>query len=719
MLRYIDGMRRSIQKTRYIEIGISVLITLFFLFLDVINLPVVKRTTDLLEMKTLDFRFLLREAYRPELPGENIAIIGIDEKSLREIGRWPWSRSKIAELLQALSEEKPRVVAFDVLFSEPERSDVLKLIQELQDGTPIPAQWSETLGRYEQRADSDGQFAEAIRQSGRVVLPFAMTVPTDHQEIQATNDGVPALLTRSSFGLVRGLRVEAHFRPIEAQSVLPPIERLAQHTTASGHVYSLPERDGVLRWEYLALKHGDDYYPSFGLQVAREALGLRREETRLLLGEAVQLGTIRIPTDERGRMLINYVGREGTYPFFSATDVLHRRIPPGRFRDKIILIGATAIGTYDLKVTPLSANMPGVEKNATVVDNILRQRFLHRTDTMRLLDALFILGFGVALGFILPRVSALYGATIAFALLGFNLLFSQYLFDRQGLWINLLYPTTTIVLSYTLLTLFRFMTEERQAREVRRMFSSYVSPKIVTALVKDPEKARLGGERKCLTILFSDIRGFTTYSERHTPEEVVTVLNEYMEAMTEVIFRWDGTLDKFIGDAIMVFWGAPLDQPDHAELAVRCALHMRHRLATLQEKWRAEGKEVLDTGIGINTGEVVVGNMGVEGKKMDYTVIGDHVNLAARMESLTREYNLPILLSESTYLEVKTLIHEKPPLAERRKNARSIRHVERRKHPMWVGHIEVHDLHGVKVKGKEHPVRAFGIVEYQGERHAG
>ncbi len=707
------------KKTRYLEIGISTLITLFFLFLDVINLPLVKRTTDLLEMKTLDFRFLLRGVYRPELPGENIAIIGIDEKSLREVGRWPWSRGRIADLLQLLSDEKPRVIAFDILFSEPERSDTLELIRALRGGTPIPAQLSETLEKYEREADGDGQFAEAIRQSGRVVLPIAMAVPTDRQRLGETDDEAPILLAQSSFGLVQGLRVEALFRPIEARSLTPPIERLARHTAALGHVYSMPERDGVLRWEYLALKHGEDYYPSFGLQVAREALGLRREETRLLLGEAVQLGPIRIPTDERGRMLVNYVGREGTYPIFSATDVLHRRIPPGHFRDKILLVGATALGTYDLRVTPLSANMPGVEKNATVIDNILRRRFLHRTDTMRLLDALFILGFGVSLGLILPHVSALYGATVAAAMLGFDLLFSQYLFDRQGLWINLLYPAATIVLSYTALTLFRFMTEERQVREVRRIFSSYVSPKIVTALVKEPERARLGGERKRLTVLFSDIRGFTAYSERHTPEEVVTVLNEYMQAMTEAVFRWDGTLDKFIGDAIMVFWGAPLDQPNHAELAVRCALDMRHRLAALQKKWRTEGKEVLDTGIGINTGEVVVGNMGVEGRKMDYTVIGDHVNLAARMESLTREYDLPILLSEATYLEVKHLIHEKSPPAEQRKSAQPIRHAERRKSPMQIGHITVHDLHGVKVKGKEHPVRAFGIVEYREKGHAG
>jgi adenylate cyclase len=499
--------------------------------------------------------------------------------------------------------------------------------------------------------------------------------------------------------------------------VLPPVPLLAQKAKALGDAYYQPDRDGVLRWEYLVVKYGDDYFPSFSLQIARTALGIPREEMKLWMGEAVELGMIKIPTDERGRMLINYIGREGTFPTFSASDILQERISPNIFQDKILLIGTTAVGTSDLKVTPLSASMPGVEKNVTVIHNILHQRFLRRTDGMKLLDAVFILIFGASLWLILPRVSALQGAAIAGSMLTGYLLLAQYQFQQNGLWINLLYPTATLALSYTSLTVLRFMTEERQAQEVRRIFSSYVSPKMVAELVKDPDKAKLGGQRKELTVLFSDIRGFTTFSEQHQPEEVVALLNEYMKAMTEVIFYWDGTLDKFVGDAIMVFWGAPLDQPQHAELAIRCALHMKKRLGELQEKWRSEGKKILDAGIGINSGEMVVGNMGAEGKKMDYTVIGDNVNLAARVESLTRQYKASILIAESTYQGAKELIEVKEIFPnEKRRRSTKIGYKERRKKRMKIGHALFKDLDVVQVKGREKAVRIFEVIGIQEER---
>ena len=220
-----------------------------------------------------------------------------------------------------------------------------------------------------------------------------------------------------------------------------------------------------------------------------------------------------------------------------------------------------------------------------------------------------------------------------------------------------------------------------------------------------------------MTVLFSDIRGFTAFSERHQPEEVVAALNEYMDAMTQVIFYWDGTLDKFVGDAIMVFWGAPLEQSRHAELAVRCALHMQQRLAQIQESWRAKGKAVLDAGIGINTGEMVVGNMGAEGRKMDYTVIGDHVNLGARVESLTRKFNAGILISEFTYEKIKDRIQVDAPYpAEHRREARPIRHPDRRKKAM-IGRAWFRDLDTVEVKGREAPVRIFEVAEIKRSVH--
>ena len=246
-----------------------------------------------------------------------------------------------------------------------------------------------------------------------------------------------------------------------------------------------------------------------------------------------------------------------------------------------------------------------------------------------------------------------------------------------------MYPASALFFGYTSQTAYRFFTEERRARDIRKMFSSYVSKRIVDELIKDPSKAKLGGDRKEITVLFSDIRGFTSFSEKHQPEEVVSLLNEYLGAMTEIVFQYEGTLDKFVGDAIMALWGAPVGQPDHAERACRCALAMITRLKELQAKWTAEGKYVIDIGIGINTGEMVVGNMGAEGKKMDYTVIGDNVNLGARLESLTRQYNNHIIISEYTYAKVEHI-------------------------------VEVKELGTVTVKGKQLPVMIYDLVGVKG-----
>jgi adenylate cyclase len=245
----------------------------------------------------------------------------------------------------------------------------------------------------------------------------------------------------------------------------------------------------------------------------------------------------------------------------------------------------------------------------------------------------------------------------------------------------------------------RFMTEEQQAREIRKMFSNYVSPRIVEQLIKDPTKAALGGQRKELTMMFSDVAWFTSFSEKHKAEDVVAQLNEYLGAMTEVVFHWNGTLDKFVGDAIVVFWGAPVDQPNHVELAVKCALHMRKRLSELQDRWRAEGKTILDNGIGINTGVVVVGNIGAESKKMDFTMIGDHTNLAARVQGLTRKLECPIVITEYTAARVKNMM----AVADRGDNRGRL------------GHVSLRKLGRARVKGRDETVIVYALESLKRE----
>ncbi|MEK6684735.1 MAG: adenylate/guanylate cyclase domain-containing protein [Nitrospirota bacterium] len=601
-----------------------------------------------LEAKTLDLRFRLRGARDP---GRELVIVAIDEKSLQALGRWPWSRRTMAELVDRLSAGRPRAIGLDLIFSERE-------------------------GPH-----ADFALAAAVKRAGNVVLAFVPEVPTAYQGTSVFPREIPFSFYDSAYTIVKQVGRAEVFRPIEASGALLPLDELIGAARTLGHVYSLSDRDGTIRWEVLSVKYGEEYYPSFALQLARIALGLSPEEVRLLMASGVEVGgTRRIVTDQYGRMLLNYAGREGTFPYVSAVDVLQGRVQPAVFTDRIVLVGTSAVGTYDQKVVPFSANMPGIEKHATAIENIFHETFLLKTPALRITDKLMIILLGLAPGLFLHRMRAVTGFLLSLTFLFGYGAAVQAAFITEGWWMNLLLPSAALILTYTAITAVRFGMEERQAREVRRIFSTYVTPRVVEELVRDPGKAKLGGVRREVTILFTDVKNFTAFSERHDPEVVVGILNEYLGAMTDVIFKWDGTVDKFIGDAILAFWGAPLPQDDHAVRAVRCALEMRQRLLALQAQWRAEGRVALDAGIGLDTGEVVVGNIGAQGKKMDYTVIGDHVNLASRVEALTRQYDAPILLTEYTYRHVKdTMVME--------------------------------ELATVKVKGREEPVVLYTPAE--------
>ncbi|MBI3995300.1 MAG: adenylate/guanylate cyclase domain-containing protein [Nitrospirae bacterium] len=616
------------------------------------------RFVEELEDRTLDLRFWIRGTQNP---GPDIVIVAIDEKSLAELGRWPWSRRIQARLVERIKASGARLIGLDLFYSEPESRD------------------------------ADALLAGAIRSARPVVIGLPLLVPVEGEnQNPASKSRHPDFIDESAFRRVTQVSVERTFRIKTAEDGLPPIKPIGPSAEALGHVYALPEPDGTLRREILVLRYGEEFFPSLPLQLARLASEDSQEEMVLEIGRGIRLGERFIPTDEYGRLLINYYGKEQSFPYYSAAEVLSGGIPRDALLNKIVLVGTSALGTYDQKITPFSNNYPGVEKNATALANILQGSFVHHTWVHKAIDLATILIIGLGLGVPLTRLKGLYGTALAAGLLAALLVWLQWMFVWRGWWLNAVMPVGTLLAIYTAITADRYLVEERKAHEIRAIFSSYVSPKIVEELVRRPETARLGGQRKELTILFSDIRGFTTFSEGHEPEQVVATLNEYLKAMTEVVFRWDGTLDKFVGDAIMVFWGAPVDQPNHAELAARCAIHMRQELDRLQEKWRAEGKVVLDSGIGINTGAVLVGNTGVEGKKMDYTVIGDHVNLAARVEGLTRQQNASILITEYTYRRIRPLIETQTGRSR-------------------LGHLELREMPLVQVKGRTQSVTVYEV----------
>ena len=684
--------RRKIAINYRLGLGVRIGITIVMAWLSWLGPgPLVR-----LENTFLDSQFKLRGT-RPV--GQEVVLVVIDERSLQELGRWPWSRDKQAQLVREIGDGGAKVIGLDLIYAEAETTDFLRDLQEIisttQETGALPRVSRQILEKMLAVADADHQFANSLRAVHNVVLAFPLIVPETRlvQQDILQKTATPQVIKKSEFMLVRQASRREALQPYRATAALPPLTPFVDEAVGLGHIYSLPDPDGVTRHEYLALRYGDAYYPSFALEIARSYLGVPRDRMSLVLEEGVHLGDVLIPLDHRARMLINYAGPDQSFPYVSATDVVHKRVPPGTFRGKAVLVGGTALGTYDQKATPLSANFPGVEKNATVVENIVHRQFLSKSIWSGPLEIGLVLLFGLTLTYALQKLRALPGTVITgTAFLGY-LATAEYLFISQDTSIPVITPLSTITLVFIASTVSSFMAKEKQAREIRAMFSSYVSPRIVEELMSSPSKATLGGQRKELTMLFADLTGFTSFSEKHPAEEVVAQLNEYLGAMTDIVFRWNGTLDKFVGDAIVVFWGAPLDQPDHAELAIKCALHMRKRLGELQAKWRAEGKAELDNGIGINTGIVVVGNIGAEGKKIDYTVIGDQVNLAARFQGLTRRFGCSIVMTEYTAERIKGLI-EVEDLGDNRGR---------------LGHVRLRKYGAVKIRGREKLVGAYAV----------
>jgi len=634
------------KKISPITVAGIVFTILFFL----LNLKSPRAMDETIESLIVDYRFLLRNILNPPPVSKNILIVVIDDKSLEKYGRWPWPRSVQAKLIDKIISGSPSVVAVDIFYSEHETEE------------------------------RDSALGTALNQGDEKIV-IAVGFDMDNSGVKEVPDYLldSAILKVKDNSRLKGKILEVY----KFKSTISEIYSNA----VLGHVISPPDMDGKLRWEHLYIQYQDDYYPSLSLMTAAVAMKKDINDITIYGARGVELGEIFIPTDMMGRMRINYIGSANTFRYLSAADVLNDKIHSSVFDDKIVFLGTSAISTYDFMVTPFSARIPAVEKNATVVDNILNRQFI-KSVPVSMVSTLIIVS-GLFLSFMLPAVRAVFGIGFSILMILLFVLFNQYLFTYQSTYLNFIYPFSNLFIISGIFAAYKYFVEEKKAKQLRKMFSSYVSPKIVTELINNPDMVGLGGYRREITVLFADIAGFTSFSETREPEEVVSMLNEYFKEMTDVIFKWDGTLDKFVGDEIMAFWGAPLEQPDHAELAVKCALEMSERLNSLQKKWKSEGKYILDCGIGINTGIVLIGNIGSADKKMDYTAIGDHVNLGARVESMTRKYDTRILITQYTYEKIAELID---------KNR--------------IGHIDmlVCAVDTVKVKGREVPIKMFSVV---------
>ncbi|MBI5430457.1 MAG: adenylate/guanylate cyclase domain-containing protein [Nitrosomonadales bacterium] len=532
------------------------------------------------EAKTYDLRFSELRGAIP--PSPDIAIVAIDDKSIAELGRFPWTRTQYVRLIERLSAAGAKVLLVDAFFPERETAAV------------------------------DRAFAAAVKKAGNVELAVVFDFDNELRVVGGTH-------------------------------TLPEIEQVA---AGIGHINLVPEDDGVNRRNRLLVEADGKLVPSLGLRGAMAALG----EKEFVPGSfEVGLGDRRIPVDGNYSMWINYTGKAGSYPRYSFTDIVNGRVAPEMLRGKVLFMGATALGVYDMRVTPFDKNAPGVELHATVADNIISNRFIRRTGLESLFDMALIVVSGLVTFYLTMRLR-LYVAIPAAFLLSCAYVWLSYWVFVQGHWVSMIYPPLAVMVALLIGGSFRYLVLDRSAREMRSMFSSYLSPKLVDRLEKEHEVVRIGGDNKEVTVLFTDIRGFTSFSESRSPQEVVTRLNEYLGAMVQVIDRFDGTVDKFIGDGIMFYWGAPFAQPDHAKLAIACVLEMEKEMARLNAKWATEGVVPFSIRGGAQSGEVVAGNVGSFGKKMEYTLIGDTVNQSARLESAAKYYGVDFLIGEQTYL---------------------------------------------------------------------
>jgi adenylate cyclase len=578
---------------------------------------------------------------------ESVVIVDIDEKSLKYVGQWPWPRNIVARLVQKINAAGPRVIAFDIVFPEADRTSPIQYVGEFKQ--VFKAQ----LPEAQQLADNEMLNHDVALGNAVADAPTVMGYV-----FQLGNDGlkVPEETPFPS-GRLKLAPESTRFGDLELIAAYRAIVNIGDvaRGESEGFFNVLPDPSGTVRKVPLLIGLDHIPYPSLALEAFR--IGQRQQELTIqvppdritppidVLGLSV--GERFIPTDERVQIAVNFRGPGNTFEYVSAVDVLqglHQRT----LENKYVLIGSSASGLFDLVATPFSNSFAGVEVHANVIDNMIAgDPFAHDIYTeIGLTYALVIVG-GILLSFLLVYSGPLSGGLGGLAIILAAVVGNYQLFFLENVLVGVTYPFLSLIAVFIVVTVFNYFYEGREKSFIRNAFGHYVSPQLVNQLISSPDKLSLKGEQKNLTVLFSDIRGFTTISEQMSSEQLGQFMNEYLTAMSHIIRAYDGTLDKFIGDAIMAIWGAPLDDEDHAAKAVRASMAMMDQLRASQTDFAARGLPVIEIGIGINTGIVSVGNFGSR-ERFDYTVMGDNVNLASRLEGLNKEYGPNIIISEFT-----------------------------------------------------------------------
>lgn len=617
--------------------------------------------------KHTDLKFLIRGN---EAPKNKIVIVEIDGDSINEYGRWPWHRDLTASLIQNTFDAGAKFVGLDMVFSERDER-LSKELNQLLEKKGLQAETTHfetdhslkdvitfnaeklTLGwtpeilcqpRYDSSGECDFKSLQKNSQKDSTLTSFAL----NHSSINELNS-----IANTPFPVVVQSLQNHPFFQNEAKSI--------------GSFYATQDADGTIRKSSLLfLDPKGNYYPSLPLELARKALD---EEIIVNHNEHFKVDSVKFKKSNReiyttplGLLEINFRGPAQTFQYVRAMEVMHPsdeiRLQKGRaiataskkeiLKDAIVLIGVSALGVFDMRSFPFDSNTPGVEGHATILDNLLSGDMLRTTHTTSQKNIIFFLLIGGLLlfAYIIERLEAIPALLFIIIILSSGFFIDQRLFNK-----NINIHSTLLYLEYFLVFIFifcaKYILEERNKKFIKGAFAKYVSPAVIDSILEDPKKLALGGEKKEVTILFSDIRSFTSFSEKMDAKVLAEFLNEYLGVMTDIVFDTGGTLDKYIGDAVMAFWGAPLNQPDHALKACEAALKMQEKLAEMRPHFKTKYDINVEIGIGINSGYVNVGNMGSE-RVFEYTVIGDHVNLASRLEGLTKEYFSKILTTRFT-----------------------------------------------------------------------
>jgi len=636
--------------------------TILFIFVIILSLTgyiKYQKVFKSFENKLNDAMFLFRGEKKAD---KNVVIIDIDEKSLKELGQWPWSRNKVAKILQNLTDYGIAIIGLDVVFAEHDSSSPKKVLKELGI-------------KSDKAEDFDEILANTIASTPTIVgYVFYLTKDDLNEELSPKNSAIFIEKNKPNKSFL--------IKPYRTILNIPEIQEVAY---SNGYFNTVPDQDGIVRSIPMLMEYDGMLYPSLSLEMIRIALG----ESKVTLNyfdngaESIQIGKLNIPTDTFGRMMLNYRGEQRKYDYISAVDVYNKSVPPEKLNGKIALLGTSASGLLDLRSTPFDSVYPGVEVHATAIDNILNSDFLSKPSWIMGVDVIdifitLIIAFGIIL---IP--SAVFGFT-SFALLMSAITYTHYYYMTvEGILLNTFFPLMSVSLLFVIGESINYYFETRQKERIKKKFAAKVSPAVVEELIKSNSDKILEAKEENITIFFSDIRGFTSISEHMgSAKDLIELLNEYMTPMVEIITKYNGTVDKFIGDAIMAYWNAPVHIKDHADEALKASIEQIFELEKLNIKFAKENKPPINIGIGLNTGASVVGEMGSSGRS-DYTCIGDPVNLASRAEGLCKPYGAQIILTEFT----KALLKQ--------------------------DNYFIRELDIVRVKGKEEPVSIYECIGYR------